>query len=53
MKHQIVISPFEFAIMQAYDPEEAKNYRAETQEEKQERLKQKAIEFAKQIKVKP
>jgi hypothetical protein len=46
-----IISPFEFAILQACDPEEAKNCRAETSEEKEVRLRDKAIEFANRIKI--
>lgn len=47
-----VVSPFEFAIMQSAMPEEAKEYRAETREEKETRLKAEFSGFASKIKIK-
>jgi hypothetical protein len=46
-----IVSPFEFAILQVCDPEETKNCRAETSEEREARLRDKAIEFANRIKI--
>jgi len=46
-----IVSPFEFAILQVCDPEEAKNCRAETSEEREARFRDKAIEFANRIKI--
>lgn len=47
-----IISPFELAILQICDSEEAKKYRAETSEEKAIRLHNKVIDFANKIKIK-
>ncbi len=46
------VSPFEWAIMSIADPEKAKQYRPETNKEKEDRLTYKAKAFAKSIKIK-
>lgn len=45
------VSPFELAVTQIADPENAKNMCAETQEEKSIRLNKKFDEFFKRVKV--
>ena len=47
-----VVSPFEFAICEAIDPQEAKKLRPETIDEKSVRLKKEMKEFFSKIKVK-
>lgn len=50
LRDKKVVSPFEFAIMQAAGVDTS-NVREETNEEKNERLRAKFSDFAKQIKV--
>jgi hypothetical protein len=47
-----IVSPFEYVIMQAANIPDLSDHRPETSEEKELRLRTKAIDFAKSIKVK-
>jgi len=47
-----VVSPFEMYFMALCEPEKAKNYRAETAEEKSSRLQQGFSDYLSQAKIK-
>lgn len=48
-----IVSPFEFAIAEAIDPEYAKTMRPETQEEKEKKLESEIRDFVSRVKVNP